>query len=73
MIGNLLVERKELKQEERKGLKEGIKVTHQIKSITRINQSSYFKYQEWFFGEYRICQKSDKYWIDLESLLLKGP
>jgi len=28
-IGNLLVERKELKQEERKGLKEGIKVTHQ--------------------------------------------
>ena len=42
-IGNHLVERKELKQEERKGLKEEIKVTHQVKSITWINQSSYFK------------------------------
>ena len=43
-IGNHLVERKWLKQEERRGLKEGIKVTHQVKSITRINQSSHFKW-----------------------------
>jgi hypothetical protein len=42
-IGNHLVERKGLRQVERKGLKEGIKVTHQDKSITWINQSSYFK------------------------------
>ena len=26
-----------------------------------------------FFEEYRICQKSDIYWIDQESLWLKGP
>ena len=44
MIGDHLVERKWLKQVERKGLKEGIKVTHQVKSITWINQSSYFKW-----------------------------
>ena len=38
-IGNYLVERKELKQKERKGLKQGIKVTHQVKSINwSINQ-----------------------------------
>ena len=43
MIGNHLVERKGLKQVERKGLKEGIKFTHQDKSITWINQSSRFK------------------------------
>ena len=43
-IRNHLVERKWLKQLERKGLKEGIKVTHQVKSITWINQSSYFKW-----------------------------
>ena len=43
MIGDHLVERKGLKQVERKELKKGIKVTHQVKSITRINQSSYFK------------------------------
>ena len=42
-IGNHLVETKGLKQVERKVLKEGIKVTHQVKSITWINQSSYFK------------------------------
>ena len=42
-IGDHLVERKGLKQVE-KGLKEGIKVTHQVKSITWINQSSYFKW-----------------------------
>ena len=44
MIGDHLVERKWLKQVERKGLKEWIKVTHQVKSITWINQSSYFKW-----------------------------
>ena len=27
----------------------------------------------YFFEGYRICQKSDNYWIDQESLLLKGP
>ena len=43
MIGDHLVERKELKQVERKIIKEGIKVTYQVKSITWINQSSYFK------------------------------
>ena len=44
VIGNHLVERKGLKQVERKGLKEGIKVTHQVKSITWSNQTSYFKW-----------------------------
>jgi signal-transduction protein with cAMP-binding, CBS, and nucleotidyltransferase domain len=34
IIGDHLVERKELKQVERKGLKEGFKVIHQVKSIT---------------------------------------
>ena len=43
-IGNHLVERNGLKQIERKELKEGIEVTHQVKSITWINQSSYFKW-----------------------------
>ena len=43
MIGDHLVERKGLKQVERKELKEGIKVPHQVKFITWINQSSYFK------------------------------
>ena len=51
-IGYHLVERKELKQVERKGLKqverkglkkEGFKVTYQVKSMTWINQSNYFK------------------------------
>ena len=36
MIGDHLVERK--------GLKEGIKVTHQVKSFTWNNQSRYFKW-----------------------------
>ena len=44
MIGDHLVERKGLKQVEIKWLKEGIKVTHQDKSITWINQSSHFKW-----------------------------
>jgi hypothetical protein len=43
MIGDYLVERKGLKQVERKGLKEGFKVTHQIKSITWINQIMSFQ------------------------------
>jgi hypothetical protein len=43
IIGDPLVERKGLKQVERKGLKEGFKVTHQIKSITWINQQCHFK------------------------------
>jgi signal-transduction protein with cAMP-binding, CBS, and nucleotidyltransferase domain len=42
-IENHLVERKGLKQVERKELKEGFKVTHQIKSITWINQEIHFK------------------------------
>jgi hypothetical protein len=42
-IENHLVERKGLKQVERKGPKEGFKVTHQIKSITWINQQIHFK------------------------------
>ena len=41
MIGDHLIERKGLKQVERKGLKEGIKVTHQVKSI--INQIKSFQ------------------------------
>ena len=44
MIGDHLVEIKGLKKVERKGLKEEIKVTHQVKSFTWINQSSYFKW-----------------------------
>ena len=43
MIRDHLVERKGLKQVERKVLQEGIKVTRQVKSIIWINQSSYFK------------------------------
>ena len=43
MIGDHLEERKGLKQIDRKGLKEGIKITHQVKSITWINQSSLFQ------------------------------
>ena len=33
----------------------------------------YFERFDVFFEKYKICQKSDKYWIDLESLKLKGP
>ena len=43
MIGDHLVERKRLIQVERKGLKEGIKVTHQVKSITWINKINLFQ------------------------------
>ena len=47
-IGDHLVERKELKQVEREGLKEGFMVTHHIKSITWINQikGNSSKYQD---------------------------
>ena len=43
-IGNHLVERKWLKQVERKCLKDGFKVIHQVKSVTWISQSSHFKW-----------------------------
>ena len=43
LVEDHLVERKGLKDVERKGLKEGFKVNHQVKSITWINQSRYFK------------------------------
>ena len=64
IIGDLLIERKGLKQVERKGLKEGFKVIHQIKSnnmdqsnkIFQVDQVIFFQvisseYQGWFFGE----------------------
>jgi hypothetical protein len=43
IIGGHLVERKWLKQVERKGLKEGFKVIHQVKSIIWINQTKLFQ------------------------------
>ena len=43
-IRNHLIERKGLKQVKRKWLKEGMKVTHQIKSITWVNQQIHFKW-----------------------------
>ena len=64
MIGDQLVERKWLKQVERKGLKEGFKVIYQIKSnnmdqsnkIFQVDQVIFFQvisseHQGWFFGE----------------------
>ena len=64
IIGDLLIKTKGLKQVERKGLKEGFKVIHQIKSnnmdqsnkIFQVDQVIFFqvissKYQGWFFGE----------------------
>ena len=33
----------------------------------------FFGRYAYFFEGYRICQKSDKYWINQESLWLKGP
>ena len=44
MIGDHLEERKGLKQVEIKGLKEGFKVTYQVKFITWINEQSNFKW-----------------------------
>ena len=41
IVGDLLVERKGFKQVERKGLKEGFKITYLVKSIISINQSSH--------------------------------
>ena len=43
MIGDHLKKGKGLKQLEIKGLKEGFKVVHQVKSITSINQLCHFK------------------------------
>ena len=43
IIGDHLLEQKGLKQVERKELKEGIKVTHQVKFITWINKSRLFQ------------------------------
>ena len=43
MIGDHLIERKGLKQVERKGLKEGFKITHQIKSNIWINHTMSFQ------------------------------
>jgi len=64
IIGDLLIKTKGLKQVERKGLKEGFKVIHQIKSnnmdqsnkIFQVDQVFFFqvissKYQGWFFGK----------------------
>ena len=64
IIGDLLIKTKGLKQVERKGLKEGFKVIHQIKSnnmdqsnkIFQVDQVIFFqvissKCQGWFFGE----------------------
>ena len=64
IIGDLLIETKGLKQVERKGLKEGFKVIHQIKSnnmdqsnkIFQVDQVIFFQvisseHQGWFFGE----------------------
>jgi hypothetical protein len=47
-------------------------------SVTHLHQISwhfdlYFESYDIFFGKYKICHISDKYWIDLESLGLKGP
>jgi hypothetical protein len=43
IVEDHLIERKGLKQVEKNNLKEDLMITHQIKSITWINQSSYFK------------------------------
>jgi hypothetical protein len=43
IIGDSLVERKGLRQVEIKGLKEGFKVIHQVKSIIWVNQTKLFQ------------------------------
>ena len=43
LVEDHLVERKGLKQVEINGLKEGFKVTHQVKSIIWINQTKSFQ------------------------------
>ena len=48
-----------------------LSVTHLHKISWQFNL--YFERFDIFFERYKICQKSDKYWIDLESLKLKGP
>ena len=73
MFGDHLVERKWLKQEERKWLKEGIKVTHQVKSITWINKSSYFKWVSRMVLRERSLLPSVgacRLWVDKPSVVL---
>jgi len=48
-----------------------LSATHLHKILWQFNL--YSKRYDIFFERYKICQKSDKYWIDLESLKLKGP
>ena len=72
-IGNSLVERKELKQVERKGLKEGIEITHQVKSITWINQSSHFKWvSRMVLGEMSLLPSvgACRLWVGEPSVVL---
>ena len=72
-IGNHLVETNGLKQVERKGLKEGIEVTHQVKSITWINQSSYFKWVSRMVLEERSLLPSVgacRLWVGKPSVVL---
>ena len=73
MIGDHLLERKGLKQVERKGLKEGIKVTHQVKSITWINQSRYFKWvSRMVLGERSLLPSvgACRLWVGKPSVVL---
>ena len=72
-IENSLVERKGLKQVERKGLKEGIKVIHQVKSITWINQSSHFKWvSRMVLGEISLLPSvgACRLWVGKPSVVL---
>ena len=63
-----------LKQVERKGLKEGIKITHQDKSITWINQQIHFKWVSRMVlgersllpsvGAYRLCVGNQVWYLE---------
>ena len=67
------VERKGLKQVKRKGLKEGIKVTHQVNSITWINQSSHFKWvSRMVLGERSLLPSvgACRLWVGKPSVVL---
>ena len=73
IIGDLLIERKGLKQVERKWLKEGMKVTHQDKPITRINQSSHFKWvSRMVLGERSLLPSvgACRLWVGKPSVVL---
>ena len=59
-IGNHLVERKELKQVERKGLKGRFKVTHHVKSMDQSNKGISSNCQGWFFGERSILPREGR-------------